>query len=190
MVATEDGLEVKSRRGWAMAERLPELAGLPTGLVLDGELITFGFDGRPSFPLLCQRVLHSRTEIPTVLMIFDILRVEGADTMCLAYAERRVLLEALELCGAAWQTPTVFNNGEALLEATGAQGLEGIVAKRRGERYRPGERGWVKVKHRHYWRFGQELELVRSGRRRSAAAEMEPSVWQSRRPRRTLARRR
>jgi hypothetical protein len=29
--------------------------------------------------------------------------------------------------------------------------------------YRPGERGWIKVKHRGYWRFGQELESVRLG---------------------------
>jgi ATP-dependent DNA ligase len=101
-----------------------------------------------------------RTEIPAVLMIFDVLPVEGADAMCLAYAERRALLEALELCGPAWQTPGVFDDGEALLEATSAHGLEGIIAKRRGERYRPGERGWVKVKHRHYWGFGQELELA------------------------------
>jgi hypothetical protein len=55
--------------------------------------------------------------------------------------------------------------GEALLGATSRQGLEGIVAKRRRDPYRPGERGWVKVKHRHHWRFGQELERAqRPGR--------------------------
>jgi ATP dependent DNA ligase-like protein len=52
IVSTEDGLEVRSRRGWNMSERLPELAALPAGLVLDGELVAFGDDGRPSFPLL------------------------------------------------------------------------------------------------------------------------------------------
>jgi ATP-dependent DNA ligase len=55
--------------------------------------------------------------------------------------------------------------GEALLDATSRHGFEGIVAKRRRDPYRPGERGWVKVKHRHYWRFGQELELAQRSRR-------------------------
>jgi ATP-dependent DNA ligase len=42
------------------------------------------------------------------------------------------------------------------------QGLEGIVAKSRKGAYRPGERDWLKVKNRAYWRFGEELELARS----------------------------
>jgi ATP-dependent DNA ligase len=56
----------------------------------------------------------------------------------------------------------------ALLDATSRHGLEGIVAKKRSEPYRPGERAWIKVKHRHYWRFGQELERARRGRRSHA----------------------
>jgi ATP-dependent DNA ligase len=35
-------------------------------------------------------------------MIFDVLRVEGEDAMCLPYRERRALLEALDLDGPAW----------------------------------------------------------------------------------------
>jgi ATP-dependent DNA ligase len=68
-----------------MADRLPELAGLPAGLVLDGELVAFGLDGRPSFPLLGLHVLHGRDAIPVTLIVFDVLRVEGADAMCLPY---------------------------------------------------------------------------------------------------------
>jgi bifunctional non-homologous end joining protein LigD len=166
IVSTERGLEVRSRRGWEMGERLPELAALPEGLVLDGELVSFGADGRPSFPLLSLRVLHGRSLIPVRLMVFDVLRVEGADAMCLPYAERRALLEALDLEGPAWQTPPVFDDGRALLEATRIHALEGVVAKKRREPYRPGERCWVKVKHRDYWRFGQELELARRRRAR------------------------
>jgi bifunctional non-homologous end joining protein LigD len=37
IVSTEDGLRVRSRRGWNMTPVLPELRTLPTGLVLDGE---------------------------------------------------------------------------------------------------------------------------------------------------------
>jgi ATP-dependent DNA ligase len=62
----------------------------------------------------------------------------------------------------------VFDDGEALLEATSGLGLEGVVAKKRSEPYRLGERGWIKVKHGHFWRFGQELE--RAQRRAGAVA--------------------
>jgi bifunctional non-homologous end joining protein LigD len=165
LVATEDGLQVRSRRAWSMADRVPVLRRLPQGLVLDGELLAFALDGRPSFPLLSLRVLHGRDAIPVTLMVFDVLRVEGADAMCLPYAERRALLEALDLNGPAWRIPDVFEDGEALLEATRAHGLEGVVAKRRSKRYRPGERGWIKTKHRSYWRFGQALESARRRRR-------------------------
>jgi bifunctional non-homologous end joining protein LigD len=168
LVSTEDGLFVRSRRGWTMSDRLPELQAMPAGLVLDGELVSFGDDGRPSFPQLGLRVLHGRTAIPVVLMIFDVLRVEGEDAMCLPYQERRALLEALELDGPAWRTPEVFDDGEALLEATSGLGLEGVVAKKRSESYRPGERGWVKVKHRGYWRFGLEREGLQRSRTRVA----------------------
>jgi bifunctional non-homologous end joining protein LigD len=155
LVSTEQGLEVRSRRGWEMSHLVPELARLPTGLALDGELVAFGPDRRPSFPLLSRRLLGPRTPVPVVLVVFDVLRVEGEDAMCLPYRERRALLEALELDGPHWQTPPAFDDGEALLEATGRYGLEGIVAKKRSEPYRPGERGWIKVKHRDYWRFGR-----------------------------------
>jgi bifunctional non-homologous end joining protein LigD len=37
IVSTEDGLYVRSRRGWDMTTVLPELRRLPAGLVLDGE---------------------------------------------------------------------------------------------------------------------------------------------------------
>ena len=91
----------------------------------------------------------------------------GRPTRCASRTERRALLEALDLNGSAWRTPDAFDDGEALFEATRAHGLEGVVAKKRSERYRPGERGWVKTKHRAYWRFGQELELARRRRLRA-----------------------
>ena len=39
LVSTIDGLRGRSRRGWDMTPRLPELRWLPAGLVLDGELV-------------------------------------------------------------------------------------------------------------------------------------------------------
>ena len=36
--------------------------------------------------------------------------------------------------------------------------LEGVGAKRRGSLYRPGQRGWIKIKNRNYWRYELERE--------------------------------
>jgi hypothetical protein len=50
MVCSEDGLRVRSRRGWNITAAAPELRGLPKGLLLDGELVAFnryGVMGRP-----------------------------------------------------------------------------------------------------------------------------------------------
>jgi hypothetical protein len=41
------------------------------------------------------------------------------------------------------------------------------VAKQKGGRYRPGYRGWVKMKNREYWRYEMEREsAINSGRER------------------------
>jgi bifunctional non-homologous end joining protein LigD len=84
--------------------------------------------------------------------------------MHLPYFQRRRILEALDLYGPAWCTADVFDDGPALFAAVVEQGLEGIVAKRRDGIYRPGERDWIKIKSRPYWRFGQELELAQRRR--------------------------
>ena len=58
-----------------MTERLPELAQLPEGLLLDGELVELALHGRPSVPRLGLRVLDGRSAIPVTVMIFHVLRV-------------------------------------------------------------------------------------------------------------------
>ena len=45
-----------------------------------------------------------------------------------------------------------------LFEAVCERELEGVVAKRQNGRYRPGERGWLKVKNRENWRYEMERE--------------------------------
>jgi pimeloyl-ACP methyl ester carboxylesterase len=97
LVSTEDGLLVRSRRGWDMTGLLPELAHLPAGLALDGELVVIGPDRVPSFPLLTRRLLARDASVPALLMVFDVLRVEDEDAMGLPYGERRKLLDALDL---------------------------------------------------------------------------------------------
>jgi len=99
IVSTIDGLRVRSRRGWDMTARVPELTDLPEGLVLDGELIALGDDGLPSFPRLSNRILHGHEDIHVTFVIFDVLAQDGESTMELPYAKRRGILEQLNSPG-------------------------------------------------------------------------------------------
>ncbi len=160
LVSTEDGLHVRSRRGWNMTEALPELQGLPKGLVLDGELVAFNAKGDPHFPLLCRRILNRDRVVPVRLMIFDLLAANGISLTDRHYSERRQRLEDLALDGQAWMTPDTFDKAESLYEAVCERGLEGVVAKWGKSRYRPGQRGWIKVKNPDYWRRASEMEAM------------------------------
>jgi bifunctional non-homologous end joining protein LigD len=127
--------------------------------VLDGEIVAFDDDERPNFGLLQHR-MHVGSEstvrrlmksIPVVYMIFDVLYLDGRATVDLPYEERRKLLTGLELDGSHWRTPANhIGDGEAMVNASREQDLEGIVAKRIDSRYEPGRRSgaWLKVKNR------------------------------------------
>ena len=156
-------LRLASRNGRDITPRYPELRELGRELgsheaVLDGEVVAFGPDGRPSFQRLQSRMhLTSETLVrrlartePVAYVIFDLLWLDGHSLMGLEYRERRERLLELGLNGPTWQTPAHHvGDGAALLEATRAQRLEGIIAKRLDSPYTPGRRSpaWVKVKN-------------------------------------------
>src|SRR3954463_11886113 len=152
-----------SRRATSITARYPELRELGRAVgaheaVLDGEVVAFDDSGRPSFQRL-QRRMHLTSESlvrrlsqsdPVVYVIFDLLFLDGHPLFELPYEDRRKLLLELNLNGPAWQTPAHHvGDGEALLAASRAQGLEGIVGKRLDCPYTPGRRssGWIKVKN-------------------------------------------
>jgi bifunctional non-homologous end joining protein LigD len=155
---------LESRTLEVITPRYPELAGLSEALtghrcVLDGEIVALDADGRPSFQLLQRRMGLSNAamverrvkETAVTYMVFDVLYLDGADTMALPYAERRELLAGLPLDGRCWHAPAHHvGEGAALLETTHRQKLEGIVGKRLDSLYRPGKRTgeWIKVRNR------------------------------------------
>jgi bifunctional non-homologous end joining protein LigD len=137
-----------------------ELAGALEGrrAVLDGELVAFDEQGRPSFGTLQARmhvtkpaqVQRLREAVPVSYLVFDVLHLDGRSTLRLPYAERRQLLEELPLAGPSSQVPPYFRGGGAdLLAASSERGLEGVVAKRLDSPYVPGRRSeaWIKVKN-------------------------------------------
>lgn len=156
-------IRLQSRNLLDLTKQFPELAALgemlgATETILDGEIIALDDAGRPSFGRLQDRLNLSRPSdvrkrsaaTPVVYTIFDLLYLDGHSTMALAYRDRRQLLAALELDGPHWNTPPFHvGDGRALFDATKAQGLEGVIAKRLDSPYEPGRRSgaWLKVKH-------------------------------------------
>ena len=156
-------LALQTRNLREVTAQYPEVRRLSRQLgardaVLDGELVAFDEEGRPSFSRLQQRI-HQTSEAvvrtrakthPVTYMIFDLLYLEGRDLMAEPYRRRRELLEELELSGPSWQTPA-YSTGHAkeLLAASGERGLEGLVLKRLESAYSPGKRTgeWLKVKN-------------------------------------------
>ena len=73
------------------------------------------------------------------------------------YGERRETLELLEFGPGCHVCPRC-RDGEALWESVCERGLEGVVAKRMDEPYRPGERRWVERKNSQWSRYQAERE--------------------------------
>jgi len=162
LVAVEDGrLTVTSRNGNDVSSSYPELRRMARQLgarqlLLDGEVVSFNAQGRTDFGLLQSRMHVGRPgaallrSAPVQLLVFDLLHHDGVSLLDRTYDERRAALERLRLEGEHWQVPPAFHGGgQAVVNATRAQGLEGVVAKRRDSSYVPGRRGewWLKVKH-------------------------------------------
>ena len=142
---------LSSRRGRHLTERFAAITrALPGAVrgrdcVVDGEVCALDADGRPSFSLLQQG------SGPLAYFAFDLLELDGEPLLDLPLTDRRArLAELVDPSAGAVRVSDVFDDGEALLDAVAAQGLEGVVAKRPYSRYRPGTRSrqWLRMKAR------------------------------------------
>src|SRR3989440_2424094 len=166
-------LSMESRNLLDITPRYPEIHAITKELdgrraILDGEVVALDKDGRPSFPLLQQR-MHVRDagavkilmkQVPVYYMIFDVLYLDDQITMPLPFKKRRELLEGLMLSGENWRTsPAIEGEGKSMYETATAHTMEGIVAKKLDSPYEPGRRSpnWLKIK------IVQSQELVVGG---------------------------
>jgi len=157
VVGASDGIvRARSRRGIDLLGPFPEIGTveIPDGVVVDGEIVAFDEEGRPSFSLLQGRTGFGGTgtgaKVGVNLVVFDVL-FHGAEVIDLPYEERRALLERLELPPPMVVPEPTPASGISLFGAVKAKGIEGIVAKRLGSRYQPGRRSedWQKISIRH-----------------------------------------
>jgi DNA ligase D-like protein (predicted ligase) len=138
---------------------LPGLGKMPNDTVIDGELIALGEDGRPSF-----NALQNSTTVntPVLYFVFDVMLLNGRDIKGEPLDVRRDLLERKiipTLGEPVRYTGELKADLRDLVHSVKAQGLEGLVAKRRDSRYEPGLRSgaWMKM------RINQGQEFVIGG---------------------------
>jgi bifunctional non-homologous end joining protein LigD len=151
------------RAGTDYTARYPELAvlaRLPTGTVVDGELVVLQ-GSRADFPALLRR--HQRQQVdprcvaafqqrlPVCYVLFDLLFERGRCRLQEALVQRRArlreLLVALDEPVLAYSAGVVGCGREFFARVVG-QGHEGVLAKHQASRYRPGQRSaaWRKIK--------------------------------------------
>jgi bifunctional non-homologous end joining protein LigD len=163
-----DRVRLQSRRGQNLTACFPEiaaeLAAHPAGqMILDGEIVALGSDGRPSFNALQNRAqLKSPAEIaaaqrtsPVVLVCFDLLHFAGVNLRPAPYSDRHRYLAQCLLPGAHLQLVHASDDAEQLYAAALEHGFEGIIAKRQSSPYREGRRSgdWLKLKAAHSGEF-------------------------------------
>lgn len=149
-LCTADGEDVTAR--------FPEFAGLVDAVadgLLDGEAVMLD-GGSPSADALGERLQVAdprrardlARERPAVFMVYDVVRLYGVPLDPRPLEERRAVLARLDLSRATRiQISPAYDDGPALLAGVVDQRLSGVIAKRRGTPYRPGDSGgdWVRV---------------------------------------------
>ncbi|HYL78853.1 MAG TPA: DNA ligase D [Bryobacteraceae bacterium] len=154
-------LRILSRSQKRCDQQYPELSVLPhflkaSSAILDGEIAVVDENGRSSFSLIQPRIsvtdpnsiAHLARSAPVTLFLFDLLYLDGYDLRGVALEERkRLLAEILTPAEHIRLSDHFVANGDAMLEAARAHGLEGILAKRRASKYE-GRRNhdWLKIK--------------------------------------------
>ena len=144
-------VSVRSRRGNDLTGRYPALGGLAgSGLVLDGELVVYGPDGLPAF----HRVMGGSAQPAGhrfAYAAFDVLYANDADLRSAPVEERLgVLAAAVTELGERGPVEVVPHGPASVVwDAVVGSGLEGVVSKRSGSRYRSGRRhaDWRRTKN-------------------------------------------
>src|SRR5712672_2363702 len=133
-VKSESDVTLFSRRRKSLNRQFPSiveaLAGLPTGTVVDGEVVAIDESGRPDFNLL----QHFRAESSRIhYYIFDLLCWKERDLTRLPLIERRALLKSVVALRDKRIKISDYIEAapEDLLSAVREQGLEGIIGKRK-----------------------------------------------------------
>jgi len=157
-----DGVtELINKRDLRVSRIYPELSQIHKQVkgrcVLDGEVFVMK-DGKPYFAEVQRRALMSdpfkisiaAQALPVSFTAFDILYKDGEELTSLPLMKRKeILLETVKENERLSISRFIEKEGVTLYQLTEAQGLEGIVAKRKDSRYYCDKRikDWIKIKN-------------------------------------------
>jgi bifunctional non-homologous end joining protein LigD len=159
-----DGQEVKlyNRACRERTLHYPEITSLNLfqnveSVILDGEVIALGPDGKPSFHEVMRRdgirrldrVRSVQKSVPITYMVFDLLYLNGFWITERPLSERLDLLSSVIEPNHTVQVVKVEEDGHRLFEVMRQFGMEGIVMKQKHSPYLIGQKKdtWVKVKN-------------------------------------------
>jgi bifunctional non-homologous end joining protein LigD len=119
-------------------------------VAIDGEVVAFDEEGRPSFSNLQRRTgfggRGTKAEVGINFVAFDLL-YQGESLLARPYEERVGRLAGLALPSPIVVPEPTPEHGSTLYDVARERGLEGVVGKRLGSTYLPGRRSpdWRKV---------------------------------------------
>jgi len=144
------GVRLLSRRGKDLTRSYPLVSrdlldAINVDTALDGELVAFDDEGKPSFNAL----QNAASGTHVVFFAFDVLVTKGKDVKALPLRDRKNLLESILKPRDHVQLSAHFGGRlSRFLEGVKQVGGEGVVAKRLDSRYEPGRRSgsWSKMR--------------------------------------------
>ena len=124
------------------------LKKLPDDTVLDGEIVAFDQEGKPSFNALQN---YGSSPAPVVYYVFDVMVLAGRNLMKEPLDHRRDVLEKRvlpKLAEPVRYAAPLDADLPVLVQSVKVHGFEGLVAKRRTSLYEPGLRSgaWMKMR--------------------------------------------
>jgi bifunctional non-homologous end joining protein LigD len=153
-VVSGASVRLESRREIDWTARFPEVVEAVRKLgcrsaVIDGEVAVTEPSGRTSFQKLQNTFEKGGAREGLTYYIFDLLELDDVDLRKLPLEERKALLEKLvgNRDSLIKYSRHFEGDGPHILEHACRLGCEGIVSKRRGDRYRGGRgESWLKTK--------------------------------------------
>jgi bifunctional non-homologous end joining protein LigD len=164
------GTRIIDGTGGDLTAVFPELAGLAVRVaarsaVLDGELVVVDARGRADAAGLHER-LDGRPGRAVAFLVFDLLHLDGQWLLNRPLERRRELLRRVLRPGdEVVMVPAIAGEGRALHAAVAAQGIAGMLARRRTSPYLPGVRSglWRSIASGAPGPAGDEVGLADAG---------------------------
>jgi DNA ligase D-like protein (predicted ligase) len=162
-IKTGGVVHLRSRNDNDFSARYPAvvkaLKSLPDETLIDGEVVALDESGKPSFNTLQN---YGSSAAPVFYYVFDVLILAGEDVTGRPLSGRRALIEKRilpKLRDPIRYSAELHASLTDLMQSVKAQGLEGLVGKRRSSVYEPGQRSgaWQKA------RINQGQEFVIGG---------------------------